>query len=186
MSKTALEQTFVTMLDQLRPHPAMKKLLRADILESWQIETREAREVLTAARRHVDELEQKQARLDEAFIYRQAIDDQTYRAQRDKLRQELTLAQLQATDATIDKQEVESMLTFAEHVLEHAGALWTMEPCTSRRTALQWALFPVGFRVPKNGKIETPVTCLEFFELTPRSLEDRRMVDLTGIEPVTS
>lgn len=68
--------------------------------------------------------------------------------------------------------------------MTHASALWTSETCTSRRVALQWALFPVGLTTREHRKIETPITCLEFFELMPRSLEENRgvegLVDQTG------
>lgn len=170
-SKTALEQAFVELLEQLRPHPAYWALLRADVLDAWRLDTEHARDASHVARRRVVELEQKRAQLDDMFIYRRAIDDTTYRTQRDELREALTIAQLDASAASSEALDVDGMLTFAEHVFEHAGALWTMETCTARRVALQWALFPVGFNVAKSGKIETPVTCLEFFELHPRSLE---------------
>lgn len=164
-SKAALEQAFVELLEQLRPHPAYWALLRADVLDAWQLETEQAREASAVARRRVAEIELKRAQLDEAFIYRHAIDDATYRAQRDALRSALTVATLDASEAASDALDVDGMLTFAEHVLEHAGALWTMETSPARRVALQWLLFPAGFRVPKTGQIELPITCLEGFTL---------------------
>jgi hypothetical protein len=96
------------------------------------------------------ELEQKRARLDDAFIYRQAIDEGTYRAQRDELR---------------------------EATLQHASRLWTAETCTARRIQLQWALLPAGIRCRENGVIEPPVTYSDFFQLQPLTGMKKRLVD---------
>ena len=105
---------------------------------------------------------------------------------RNELREQVTLETLNVSAAEEQALDVEGMLAFAEHTLTHAGALWAAETCTARRVALQCTLFPTGIQTSKNGVIETPLTCLEFFELTPRSLEEKGLVDLTGIEPVTS
>jgi DNA invertase Pin-like site-specific DNA recombinase len=172
VSKAALEQAFVELLEQLRPHPAYWALLRADVLDAWRLETEQAREANQVARRRVAEIELKRSQLDDAFIYRRAIDDHTYRAQRDALREALTVATLEASEAASDALDVDGMLTFAEHVLEHAGALWTMETSPARRVALQWLLFPTGFSVPQTGKIELPVTCLECFQLPQATQRD--------------
>jgi hypothetical protein len=56
-----------------------------------------------------DDLRTKLDRLDEVFIYQQAIDRTTYETQRDKLREELTLAELATHDAKIEAFDVEGI-----------------------------------------------------------------------------
>jgi hypothetical protein len=63
-------------------------------------------------------------RLDEAFLFAQSIDVQTYERQRDKLRQELTLVDIDRHSAQVDKLGVEGILAFAECVLPRASDLW--------------------------------------------------------------
>jgi hypothetical protein len=56
-----------------------------------------------------DDLRTKLDRLDEVFIYQQAIDRTTYETQRDKLREELTLTELATHDAKIEAFDVEGI-----------------------------------------------------------------------------
>ena len=50
---------------------------------------------------------------------------------------------------------------------------------------MQWTFFPGGM-VWENGEVRTGANCLEFFELGDAREGESRVVDLTGIEPVTS
>ena len=168
LPKAALEQQFVELLDDLRPHPAYWKLLKAAVLDQWREAMTDARVARDRARRTLQDLEQKLSRLDDAYIYRHAIDERSYTAKRDELREAIVLETLHASDAGEAAMDVEGMLAFAEHTVTHASALWTAETNTARRVALQWALFPTGIRTGKNGAIETPVTYAEFYELRPR------------------
>jgi hypothetical protein len=177
VSKAVLEARFVELLEQLRPHPAYWKLVRTAVLDAWRAATKHAREARDVARRRLYDLEQKLARLEDAFIYRHAIDEQTYRAQRDTLREAIAIETMHVNDASDETLDVEAMLAFAEDTLQHASRLWTAETCTARRIQLQWALLPAGIRCRENGVIEPPVTYSDFFQLQPLTGMKKRLVD---------
>ena len=83
-----------------------------------------ARNMFTAeVERRVKAIQQKLDRLDEAFLYAQAIDLTSYERQRDKLRDELTLAQIDRHAGELEELDVEGILAFAERV-PSASDLW--------------------------------------------------------------
>jgi len=62
----------------------------------------------------VKAIQQKLDRLDEAFLFAQAIDSTSYEQQRDRLREEFTLFQIDRHAESIDELDVEGILAFAE------------------------------------------------------------------------
>ena len=60
----------------------------------------------------------------DAFLHERCIDRQTYERQRDKLREQLSLAEMELSDAVLDDLDVEGVLGFAEHVMTNAVRLW--------------------------------------------------------------
>ena len=67
--------------------------------------------------------QQRLDRIEDAFLHERSIDRQTYERQRDKLREQLSLAEMELSDAVLDDLDVEGVLGFAEHVLT-AAQLW--------------------------------------------------------------
>ena len=63
---------------------------------------------------------QKLDRLDDAFLYKESIDLSTYKRQRDRLREELTLIEIDRYGSKLEEFDVEGILTFAERVLPRA------------------------------------------------------------------
>jgi hypothetical protein len=68
----------------------------------------------------------KLRRLDEAFIFNETIDRATYDEQRDRLREELTLAELELSDARIEK--FDSQFSFGARAASSASS--TVRPGT--------------------------------------------------------
>jgi hypothetical protein len=102
-------------------------------------------------------------RLEEAFIYQRSIDRTTYEKQRDRIREELALAELELHDARIDSLDVEGVLGFAEHMLGNAAHIW-VDASLEQRRQIQSAIFPEG--LPFNGReFGTAPTCLAFMQL---------------------
>ena len=64
-------------------------------------------------------------RLDDAFIYKESINLGTYERQRDRLREELTLVEIDRHGSKVEEFDVEGILNFAERVLPRASDLWT-------------------------------------------------------------
>jgi hypothetical protein len=69
-------------------------------------------------------IQQKLDRLDDAFIYKESIDLGTYERQRDRLRKELTLAEIDRNGSKVEECDVEGILNFAERVLPRASDVW--------------------------------------------------------------
>ena len=62
--------------------------------------------------------------LDQAFLFERTIDVDTYDRHRDKLREELTLIQMDRHSSELEELDVEGILAFAERVLPSASNLW--------------------------------------------------------------
>jgi len=94
ISKATLEGAFVDELALLQPTPGYMRLVKDRILCVWEQRRAEAKDRTTEQQRRVSAIQQKLDKLDEAFLYSEAIDVTTYGRQRDKLREELTLAKI--------------------------------------------------------------------------------------------
>ena len=78
----------------------------------------------------------------------------TYDKQRDRLREEITVAELELYDVRTGAIDVETVLGFAEQLLSNAARLW-FEGTLEQRRALQHAIFPEG--LPFDGRnLEPP------------------------------
>ena len=88
-------------------------------------------------------IQQKLDRLDEAYLYAETIDLTSYERQRDKLRQQLTLTQIDKHSADLEKFDVEGLLAFAERVLPRASDLW-VQASPNQRQRLQQLFFGEG------------------------------------------
>ena len=105
VSKAVLEGAFADELTLLQPTPGYMRLVKDRILHVWEQRRAEASERTRAeaSERTVEQehrvkaVQQKRDRLDEAFLYSESIDLISYSRQRDKLREELTLAKIEIT-----------------------------------------------------------------------------------------
>jgi site-specific DNA recombinase len=145
--KAALESAFLALLDTLQPQPAGWRIIEHVVLASWRAAQREAKTRETAARRKIAALEQRRAKLDDAFIYQRAIDAGTYTTQRDAIDADLIVARMQAAEAFVEDIDVDGMLGFARTALAHASTLWTAAVDTQERIAVQRTFFPEGLQL---------------------------------------
>ena len=130
---------------------------------------------------HLEELNQRKDRLEEAFIEEKAIDRETYQRRHDKLNEQIMLAEMEERDAKLETYDVEGVLAFAGHVILNAARLWT-EFSSDQKQRLQKVLFPQGVTFAK-GIYRTPEMCL-FFKLIPTNAEEKtNLATLPGIEP---
>jgi hypothetical protein len=130
-----------------------------------------------------EEIRDKLDLVDEAFLHdrNRRIDQQSYERQRDKLRQDLALAQLACTEASVEELDVETVLAFAETTLTNAARLWT-DASLDQKQRLQSVLFPEG--VTFDGvRIGTTATCLAFNQLPTSRDKDAGMASPLGFEP---
>jgi hypothetical protein len=120
--------------------------------------------------------------LDEAFLYSEAIDVTTYGLQRDKLREELTLAKINHHAEAVDELDVEGILAFAERILPRASDLW-VQASLDYKQRLQQLFFPEGMAFDGNRFNRTAATAPLFRYLAPSESADERVVSHRGIEP---
>jgi hypothetical protein len=113
------------------------------VLRLWQARKAEVGREAAETERRAKAIQQKLDRLDEAFLFVQSIDIQTYERQRDRLRQELTLTEIDRHAAQVEKLDVEGILAFAERVLPRASDLW-VQASLEQRQRLQQLFFPDG------------------------------------------
>jgi len=182
--KAALESQFVELLGELQPSPAFMRLVKEYILTACRTRREESRSEAVAAERRSRTIQERLDRLDDAFLFAQTIDHETYERQRNRLREDLALARVDRNATLIDEIDIEGVLAFAEEVLPSASKLWT-HASLDQRQRLQQVFFPEGIRYGRDGFNRTAVTVPLFSRLAPAARTNARMVGAGGIEPPT-
>jgi site-specific DNA recombinase len=163
VTRHRLDADFITLLERLRPTEGALRLFEAIVRDVYAQRRRGAVEASALAERRVGELQRKLDNLEEAFIFKKSIDEQTYVPLRDRLRDELRSAEIVMAHECVEHRDVEVELASSAKVLCHASELWqgaTLE----RRKRLQRALFPRG--LAHNGEsFRTGVTCIGMNDL---------------------
>ena len=185
ISKTNLEDLYVAELSRLQPTPGFMRLVKDRVLHAWHEIKNDAQQRIAGIERRQQVIRKKLDRLDEAFLYERTIDIDTYDHHRDKLREELTLAQMDRHSCELEEMDVEGILTFAERVLPSASNLW-VQSSLAQKQRLQQVFFPEGVRFDGKKLVGTGTTLPVFNYLSPVSGGKKELVDQTGIEPVTS
>ena len=80
---------------------------------------------------------------------------------------------------------MEGILAFAERVLPRASDLW-VQASLDQRQRFQQLFFPKGIAFDGKRFVGTGITAPAFSNLPEVETGNERLVDLTGIEPVTS
>ena len=114
--------------------------------------------------------------LDDAFIYKESIDLGTYERQRDRLREELTLVEIDRHGSKVEEFDVEGILNFAERVLPRASDLW-IQASLEQRQRLQRLFFPQGVAFSGKAFDRTVVTSSLFEYLRPLETSNENLVD---------
>jgi len=177
---TDVENLFRERLDGVQMAPGYMRLFREIVLDVWRTEQAQAVSTAAVMSAKVSAVQGRLERLDEVFIYQQAIDRSTYEKQRDKLREELTLAELAAHEAKIEQFDVEGVLGFAEHLVTNAGRLWA-EGTLEQRQLIQRAIFPEGLTFD-GTEVGTGATCLAFMQLPASGRLENGMASPPGFE----
>jgi hypothetical protein len=184
VSKAELEGAFADELALLQPTAGYMRLVKDRILHVWEHRRAEAKDRTAEQEKRVKVIQQKLDRLDEAFLFAQSIDAVSYERQRDRLREELTLAQIDHHAQAVDELDVQGILAFAERVLPRASDLW-VQASLDHKQRLQQLFFAEGIAFDGNRFNRTAVTAPLFKYLAPPESGDERMVSRVGIEPTT-
>lgn len=179
--KEQLEESFLELLRNLKPSEPYMELFRAVILDVWEERQTDARKVADDLRRRTDDLRHRVDLLEEAFIFRKAIDQESYTRQRDMLREELALASIDAQHAELDQLDIEGVLAFARRLVSDAARLWE-EATPEQQQRLQAAFFPEGLAY-SDGNFKTAPMCLAFRQIGASDSEISSLASPAGVEP---
>jgi hypothetical protein len=177
-TKTALESNFVDLLLDVQPSEGYLRLFREIVLDVWNQRRSDASRLRQEVQLRADRLRRRLDRVEEAFLYDQSIDRQSYERQRDKLRSDIVLAELEAGDAKSDEIDVEELLAFAEGALTKIALLWNEAP-VDRKRRLQSLIFPEGLEFDGRS-FGTARTCLAFTTLGASSNHESGVASPTG------
>ena len=161
------------------------RLVKDRVLHMWRDLKADAKQRVVEVERRQKAIQEKLDRLDEAFLYERTIDVERYDRHRDKLREELTLVQIDRHATELEELDVEGILAFAERVLPSASNLW-VQSSLNQKQRLQQLFFPEGVRFDGKRLVGTGLTLPVFNYLRPDEDSKLGVVDQTGIEPVTS
>jgi hypothetical protein len=158
-----LETRFMERLRNLQPNPAYMRLFNAIVRDVWKEQEADARKTREQATVALAAVERREHLLNSAFIYEKPIDEKTYAAQRDKLREEGTLLEIQLHESRLEELDLEALLAFAEQVLTDAARMWS-EASLEQRVRLQAVFFPKGLTFD-GERFGTAASCLAFSDL---------------------
>jgi hypothetical protein len=131
---------------------------------------------VASAEHRAKAIQHKLDRLDDAFIYKESIDLGTYERQRDRLREELTLVEIDRHGSKLQEFDVEGILNFAERVLLRASDLW-IQASLEQRQRLQRLFFPEGVAFSGKTFDRTVVTSSLFEYLRPPDVSNENWGD---------
>jgi site-specific DNA recombinase len=139
--KTVLETLFTDRLATLQPRKEYLRLFNAIVRDVWESQRQGARDLREATQRRLHAVGQRLDALEQAFIFEKRIDRATYERQRDKLREDETLLQMELHEARVEEMDVEGLLAFAETLLADASRVW-WEATPDQKNRLQRVSFP--------------------------------------------
>ena len=182
VAKRILERQFLELLEGLRPDQEYLDLFSAIVLDVWRDRRSHVTERRAALERRAQDLKVRKDRVNEVFIYQQAIDRETYEEHVARLNEQIAVTQLELHDARLEELDVEAVLEFARHLILNAAKMW-IQASLDQRQRLQGVLFPEGLTYAE-GAIGTAVTCPIFSYLDPTFRPQNGLVSPTGFEPV--
>ena len=94
-------------------------------------------------------------------------------------------ARIDRHSGQLDELDVEGILAFAERILPRAADLW-VQASLDQRQRFQQLFFPDGIAFDGDRFIGTGATAPAFSYLREIRTGNQGLVDLTGVEPVTS
>jgi hypothetical protein len=178
VNKSQLEARFVDLLLAVQPTEGYMRLFREIVLEAWSERRSDATRLRQQAQARADALRTRLDKVEDAFLYAGTIDRQSYERQRDRLRSDIVLAELEAGDAKAEEIDLEGVLAFADGTLTKIALLWTDAPVEKRR-ALQNLIFPQGLTFDHPG-FGTAVTCLAFTKVEGNSVAESGLASPPG------
>ena len=113
------------------------------MLDAYQTRQADAQHQVVEFDRRLAQLDKRKARLEEAYVYEQAIDRDTYTRHSDRLSEERALLQLGRHEAEIEGLDVETLLNYGEYLALNPARRW-QETGPEQKARLQVFLVPSG------------------------------------------
>jgi site-specific DNA recombinase len=180
--KAKLEGLFVDELTELQPTSGYMRLVKEHVLRAWEQRKAEVSRDGGDIERRAKAIQQKLDQLDEAFLFARSIDIDTYDRHKDRLRQELTLVNIDRHSGELEKVDVEGILAFAERVLPRASDMW-VQALLDHRQRLHQLFFPDGMVFDGKGFVRTGLSTHAFKYLTPDLPAEHDLASPPGFEP---
>lgn len=180
-----IEGDFENMLRTVQPTPKLFKLAYAMFEELWNNQLARAETQATALSAQLVKIERQVAGFLERILDASvpsviaAYEDRIRRLEEDKLAVRERMA-----SAGRPSKSFEDTFRTAMAFLANPWKLWESGKLTDRQTVLK-LVFAEKLRYARNGGFRTADLSLPFKTLTEFSAAKIRMVDATGIEPVT-
>jgi hypothetical protein len=181
VSNECLESAFKAYVHQLRPNTEYLKIFRESIVVAYENKFAQSLELREKLERELREKRESKRKLNEAFIYRNAIGEQDYREMKEALEQEILTLELKVNEARQEEMEIDELLDFAENLLLNAAGVWNQSGLEQKQR-LQQVLFPSGLTY-KDGVYRTLATSPMFNMLEGVVDQNGGLVALPGIEP---
>ncbi len=182
IKRLEIESAFIAFLDTLKPSEAALRLFKAILIDAWKEkkagQLTEQHRLETA----INELEARKQRIDDLMI-RNTFDEETYRDQVSKIRQELMVRRLELNELTIDQNNLEACLNYCNAFLENPAKLWANADINTKQR-FQNLVFPRGITF-KAGVIETSAISPIFKLFQEKNGDESKLAPRAGLEPAT-
>lgn len=182
VAKPKMEAEFFDFIAQLTPDPQYLTVFRKSVIEVYQAKFAESLDSRETLERELRKKKESKRKLNDAYIYRNAISDEDYKQMKGELEQETLELEMKISDVRQEGMEIEEVLDFSVRILMNAAEMWK-EADLGQKQRLQQILYPQKVSY-LNGLYRTDATSPLFNMLQEKNHEEEDMVALTGIEPV--
>jgi hypothetical protein len=179
-----LERKFLEILDRFRMKPELVALFQKTIRDAWLSNQEGFQQIAAVSCRRLIELERQRQCLLEAFVYKQAIKEEHYRQESERLETEIASAKIEATVAG-EQIDVNAVVDFAGELLLSAAEFWRRSSLEQKQR-LQKVLLPQAITVGADKEVRTDATCssysiLQIVEAQNATTPCRRCASWNGI-----
>lgn len=173
--RDAFEDSFVALLDELRPDPRLLEDLRAEVLEKVREQRRHAEADADRLRRRSAEIEEAKVRLTMRFAVEGVISRGAHDAAVTKLDADRGEVEAALLAAQVTRLDTIGLIDYAARVITHMGTLWR-NSTADQRVALQGFMLPGGVAWSKEaGFVRTQLSYFRFSDLSRESEADSRV-----------
>lgn len=183
ISTEVLENEFVCLLESIKPSKQTLERFSGILKAKYNKRYQEITSGISIVNKELEELQNQQKVLVEKNLTG-VYDDELFTERNEELKDKIAVKKLQITEGSIDKLDIETICTFAEHFITNLSQTWrTADLDTKQR--IQEIIFPNGVVYDFPGLRINSLSCL-FEVLGDSNVSENHLGWPTGIEPATS